>query len=137
VVRPPPPRIADRLSCADFDCCGANGSLLQDDRKRGTERDGRTLPGLHKFGKRTGGLAVGYARGTRRPPAGLDFSGQYSEAIVLKSLLDAQGIDASLHTDFMAVSFTAPTTRGSPALYVRRRDAERARVLVDEFLRNG
>ena len=36
----------------------------------------------------------------------------------------------------MAVLFTGPAAAGSPTLYVRRRDAERAAELVNEFLRN-
>lgn len=34
------------------------------------------------------------------------FSGQYSDAVVLMSLLESEGIDASLEKYFMAIDFT-------------------------------
>jgi predicted RNA-binding protein associated with RNAse of E/G family len=58
----------------------------------------------------------------------LVFSGQISEATFLKSLLESRGIETSIETGL----FTPV-----PKLYVRRRDAQNAVAVVEEFLRNG
>jgi len=59
----------------------------------------------------------------------LIFSGQISEAAFLKSLLESRGIDTSIETVFLA-----PVP---PKLYVRRRDAQNAVEVIEEFKRNG
>jgi hypothetical protein len=59
----------------------------------------------------------------------LVFSGEVSEATFLKSLLESRGIKTSIETGFMSPL--------PPKLYVRRRDAQNAVEVVEEFLRNG
>lgn len=59
------------------------------------------------------------------------YSGSYTEAVFLKSLIESAGIDTAL------VMALVTGYRRVPYLTVRRRDAERARELVEDFLRNG
>ena len=64
----------------------------------------------------------------------LVFSGPYTEAMFLKTLIESSGIETS---------FVAPPMRGGGGLaiesrvYVRRAAAEHASELVEDFRRNG
>ena len=57
----------------------------------------------------------------------LIFSGEYSEALFLKSLLEAVAIDAQLVTG----------RSGPPRIFVRSSEADDARAVVADFERNG
>jgi len=59
------------------------------------------------------------------------FSGQYSDAVFLMSLLGSEGIEATFEKEFMAIDIT-----GTQRLLVRRRDAPKAARLVEGFRRN-
>ena len=65
------------------------------------------------------------------------FSGAYTDALVLQSLLEVKDITVSLSTPFLGgLGAAAPVdTSGFPRIYVRRCDAARAQELVNEFLR--
>jgi hypothetical protein len=55
------------------------------------------------------------------------FAGPYTEAIVLHSLLEAEGIDVSLvDRQFGGLA--------EPSLFVRRSDADRAQQVVNDFV---
>jgi len=56
------------------------------------------------------------------------FSGPYSEALFVKSLLESAGIESTL---------VMRQRYGEPYLNVRRRDAAHAWELVEDFLRKG
>jgi hypothetical protein len=60
----------------------------------------------------------------------LVFEGEYSEMLFLKTLIESAGIETSL---------TSGQTEGGPlnAIFVRPADAEHARELVADFLKNG
>jgi len=59
------------------------------------------------------------------------FSGQHADAAFLVSLLESEGIEASLERHFMGIDLT-----GAQRLFVHRRDAQRAAELVEGFRRN-
>ena len=61
----------------------------------------------------------------------LVFSGDYTEALFLKSLLESAAIEASLEMSLK------PLPDQMPRLYVHKRDALHALELVEDFLRNG
>jgi len=61
----------------------------------------------------------------------LVFSGDYSEAIFLKTLLEAAGIEVSL------LKSLGSRGGGPPQLRVRKRDAQAAHELIADFHKNG
>jgi hypothetical protein len=56
--------------------------------------------------------------------------GIHSDVMSLRAVLDANEIETSLETSTLA-------GMGGSRLFVRKRDEERARELMDEFLRTG
>lgn len=66
------------------------------------------------------------------------FSGPYTEAIVLQSMLEAEGIPCSVDTPFLGGLGAAVPIGGTgfPQVFVRRSDAARAQAVVDEFIGN-
>ena len=55
------------------------------------------------------------------------FSGDYTEAVFLQSLLQAGGIEVTFETPIKSL----------PRILVPRRDVEAAREFIDDFLKNG
>ena len=60
------------------------------------------------------------------------FAGPYAEGMFLKTLIESAGIE----TSFDALPIRGRTPFESK-LYVRRADAEHAKELVEDFLKNG
>jgi hypothetical protein len=61
----------------------------------------------------------------------LVFSGAYSEALFLKSLLEASGIETSLETSM------GSRAGGPPRLFVRHGDLQHAQEVVTDFMQKG
>lgn len=59
------------------------------------------------------------------------FSGPYAEGLFLKTLLESAGIETWFD------EMTRGRVVGEPTLYVRRRDFDHARELVEDFRKNG
>ena len=66
------------------------------------------------------------------------FSGPYTEAIVLQSMLISEGIPASLDTPFLGGLGTQVSISGTgfPNVVVRRSDVEGAQVIVAGFVQH-